>query len=88
LRDELLAFEYAQAVPHRTHFLMVTCYLVQHNQYSDAALGWAEQMLRRHLDDTLSEPELTRHLTQPRPGSCHVCAGRALSAISWARPAR
>lgn len=65
LRDALLAFEYENAVPHRTHFLMVTCYLVQHNQYSDEALGWAEQMLRLHLDETLSEQELTRRLTQP-----------------------
>lgn len=68
LRDELLAFEYANAVPHRTHFLMVTCYLVQHNQYSDEALGWAEDMLRRHLDETLSAQELTRQLTQPTRG--------------------
>ena len=64
IHDELLIFEYTHAIPHSIHFLMVTCFLIQHNHYSDEALVWAQSMLRAHLDERMTEQQLQRLLTK------------------------
>jgi hypothetical protein len=58
IHEELLNFEMLHAVPHSIHFLHVTCFLIQHERYSDEALVWAQSMLRVHLDEHLTEQQL------------------------------
>ena len=62
IHEELLSFEVLHAVPHSIHFLHVTCFLIQHERYSDEALVWAQSMLRVHLDERLTEAQLLRSL--------------------------
>ncbi|HEY7849066.1 MAG TPA: DUF5946 family protein [Ktedonobacterales bacterium] len=62
-------FDPDSAVPHATHFLQVTCFMVQHERYSDEALAWAQTMLRAHLDADLSPRELRRFVSSQLRGS-------------------
>ena len=66
---ELLAFEAQHAVPHSTHFLHVTCFMLQHAHYSNEALPWVEHMLRIHLTDGMTEQQLLRELHTASPNS-------------------
>lgn len=62
IHEELLSFEMLLAIPHSIHFLHVTCFLIQHERYSDEALTWAQSMLRVHLDERLTETQLLQAL--------------------------
>lgn len=62
IHEELLQYEVHQSIPHSIHFLHVTCFLIQHERYSDEALVWAQSMLRTHLDEHLTEAQLLRTL--------------------------
>src|SRR3954466_9161278 len=73
IHEELLNFEMLHAVPHSIHFLHVTCFLIQHERYSDEALNWAQSMLRVHLDEQLTEAQLLQTL---RGGGRHQAAPR------------
>lgn len=62
IHDELLVFESFNAVPHSIHFMHVTCFIIQHERYSNEALVWAQSLLRLHLDERLTEQQLLHHL--------------------------
>ncbi len=64
IHEELLNFEYNNAIPHSIHFLHVTSFLIQHQRYSDEALVWAQSMLRAHLDERMTEQQLQHLLTK------------------------
>ncbi|EFH89284.1 hypothetical protein Krac_10831 [Ktedonobacter racemifer DSM 44963] len=66
IHEELLSFEALNAVAHSIHFLHVTCFLIQHERYSDEALVWAQSMLQVHLDANLTEQQLLRSLRSDR----------------------
>src|SRR5215469_3399610 len=66
IHEELLSFEVLHAVPHAIHFLHVTCFLIQHERYSDEALIWAQSMLQVHLDERLTEAQLLETLRSNR----------------------
>jgi predicted nucleic acid-binding Zn ribbon protein len=89
IHHELLNFEYTHAIPHSTHFMMVTCYLVQHGRYSDEGLIWAQSMLRAHLDEQMTEQQLQRLLTQKEKGTPRTwkynraADARPLPKIAW-----
>jgi len=68
IHDSLLGFENTNAVPHRIHFLMVTCFMIQHERYSDEALVWAQSMLRAHLDEQITDQQLLYQLTKGMKG--------------------
>jgi Family of unknown function (DUF5946) len=55
IHEEILVFEGSHALPHSLHFLHVTCFLSQHNHYSDEGLRWAQSLLRANLDENLTE---------------------------------
>ncbi len=89
IHHELLNFEYTHAIPHSTHFMMVTCYLVQHGRYSDEGLVWAQSMLRAHLDEHMTEQQLLRLLTEKEKGArrtwsfTRAADARPLPKIVW-----
>lgn len=89
IHHELLNFEYTHAIPHSTHFMMVTCYLVQHGRYSDEGLAWAQAMLRAHLDEQMTEQQLLSLLTQKEKGTrrtwsfTRAADARPLPKITW-----
>lgn len=62
LHDSFLVFELANAIPHSVHFLMVTCFLIQHGRYSDEALVWARSQLQAHLAEQTTEQQLLHQL--------------------------
>lgn len=64
LHDTFLSFENLNGVSHRIHFLMVTCFLIQHERYSDEALKWAQTMLQIHLDEQITDEQLLYQLTK------------------------
>jgi len=43
--------------------------MVQHERYSDEALGWAQTMLRAHLDAGMSAHDLRMYVTSRLQGS-------------------
>lgn len=66
IHEDLLSFEMLHAIPHSIHFLHVTCFLIQHERYSDEALIWAQSLLRVHLDERLTEAQLLQALRSDR----------------------
>lgn len=72
IHDALLIFEMDNAIPHRVHFLMVTCFLIQHERYSDEGLIWARSMLRDHLDETIPDRQLLYQLTRGQKGKART----------------
>lgn len=64
IHEEILGFEYNNAIPHSIHFMHVTSFLIQHQRYSDEALAWAQSMLRAHLDEHMTEQQLHQLLTK------------------------
>ncbi|HTK10147.1 MAG TPA: DUF5946 family protein [Ktedonobacteraceae bacterium] len=57
VHEELLNFELFNTIPHSIHFLHVTCFMVQHERYSDEGLKWAQAILRANLDPHLTEQQ-------------------------------
>ncbi|HEY4385528.1 MAG TPA: DUF5946 family protein, partial [Ktedonobacteraceae bacterium] len=57
IHEELLNFELLNTIPHSIHFLHVTCFMIQHERYSDEGLRWAQLMLRANLDPHLTEQQ-------------------------------
>jgi hypothetical protein len=70
--------------------MMVTCYLVQHGRSSDDGRAWAAQMLRLHLDPSLSEPQFGYQITRgAREGRRRwrfkrAAEARVLPRVAWA----
>ena len=57
--NTLLALEFNQpAFYGRVHILTVSCYMIQHNLYSDEALLWIESQLRAYLQGDQSIAEI------------------------------
>jgi hypothetical protein len=48
--ESFLALEFSDPAYSEAHFLTVSCYMVQHNRYSDEALAWIEPRLRDYLE--------------------------------------
>ena len=57
IHEELLNFEALNVIPHSIHFLHVTCFLIQHERYSNEGLLWAQSMLHANLDEDLTEQQ-------------------------------
>lgn len=79
-------FDPRNAVPHAIHFLQVTCYMIQHDRYSDEALGWAQEMLRAHLDGGMDEYGLRRFVTSRLAGSDSTTRTWRFNRAPHARP--
>ncbi len=47
--EAFLTQEYSQSKYGEVHFLTVTCFMIQHGRYGDAALRWIEPRLRAFL---------------------------------------
>lgn len=61
--DECLALEFSDPVAGSVHHLTVTCYMIQHNGYSDAALKYMTKMLSDFLEGGIS-PQRMRELNR------------------------
>jgi hypothetical protein len=57
IHNNLLIFESDNSIPHSIHFLHVTCFMVQHNLYSDEGLIWAQSMLQNNLAEDMTEQQ-------------------------------
>ena len=92
IHEELLNFETLNAIPHSLHFLHVTCFLIQHERYSDEGLKWAQSLLHANLDEVLTEQQHLQSLrtagkksaSGPRTWKFHRAADAlALPEIAW-----
>ncbi|HEU5375009.1 MAG TPA: DUF5946 family protein [Ktedonobacteraceae bacterium] len=92
IHEELLNFEGLNAIAHSLHFLHVTCFLIQHERYSDEGLKWAQSLLRANLVEDLTEQQHLQSLrttgkksaSGPRTWKFHREADAlALPKIAW-----
>jgi hypothetical protein len=79
-------FDPDNAVPHAIHFLQVTCFMVQHDRYSDEALGWAQAMLRAHLEGGMDTRRLRKFVTSRLAGAAAETRAWRFQRASDARP--
>jgi hypothetical protein len=56
--EAFLYLEFTDPDYGQVHFLMVTCFMVQHGRYSDEALAWALSMLRAYLEQGVTTAEI------------------------------
>ena len=63
--DECLMLEYLHPEAFgRVHMLLVACFMIQHERYSDEALIWIEEQLRAHLEQGVSVQHIRRRTSQ------------------------
>lgn len=58
--DALLALEFSDPAYGEVHFLTVTCFMIQHNRYSDQALAWIRPQLHAFLAEGVNPVEIRR----------------------------
>jgi hypothetical protein len=56
--EELMALEFTEAGYGAVHFVTVTCYMLQHQRYSDPALAWIVPQLRAYVEGTRTVEEI------------------------------
>ncbi len=65
---QMLALEFEDESFNDIHFLTVATYMIQHGQYSPAALVWIEERLREYLHDGVSTSRIRRQAVQHMDG--------------------
>jgi hypothetical protein len=64
LFDEFLNLEYTDPAYGEVHYLTVTCFMVQHERYSDEALIWTKATLKAYFDEHLTAQQLRQRAAQ------------------------
>lgn len=62
--DEFLSLEFSDSAYGRVHMLTVTCYMIQHQRYSDMALAWMKDKLDEVLNKGVSPEEIRIQMTR------------------------
>lgn len=61
--DEFLALEFSNPTYGKVHMLTVSCFMIQHQRYSDPALLWMQQTLRDVLENGVDPSEIRLQMT-------------------------
>jgi len=61
--DEFLALEFSHAAYVKVHMLTVTCFMIQHQRYSNPALAWMQQNLRDVVENGVSPTDIRTLMT-------------------------
>jgi hypothetical protein len=61
--DEFLALEFSNPAYGKVHLLTVSCFMIQHQRYSDPALLWMQQTLRDVLEKGVDPSEIRLQMT-------------------------
>lgn len=61
--DEFLALEFSNPAYGKVHMLTVSCFMIQHQRYSDPALQWIQQTLRNVLENGVDPSEIRLQMT-------------------------
>ena len=61
--DEFLALEFSNPAYGKVHMLTVSCFMIQHQRYSDQALLWMQQNLRDVLENGVDPSEIRVQMT-------------------------
>ncbi len=56
--DEFLALEFIDPAYGKVHMLTVSCFMIQHQRYSDPALIWMQENLREVLENGASPSDI------------------------------
>jgi len=62
--NKFLALEFTDTEYGAVHLLTVTCYMIQHNQYSNESLIWAGQMLNDYLVRNIPVEKIRKQTSQ------------------------
>lgn len=61
--DEFLALEFSNPYYGQVHFFTVSCFMIQHQRYSDPALRLMQQALHDVLENGVNLSEIRVHMT-------------------------
>lgn len=61
--DEFLALEFSNPAYGKVHMLTVSCFMIQHQRYSDPALVWMQQTLRDVLENGVDPSDIRLQVT-------------------------
>ncbi len=61
--DEFLALEFTNPAYRKVHLLTVSCFMIQHQRYSDPALLWMQKALRDVLENGVNPSEIRLQMT-------------------------
>lgn len=61
--DEFLVLEFSDAAYGKVHLLTVTCFMTQHQRYSDQALLWMRDTLEKVLNKGVSASDIRLRMT-------------------------
>jgi hypothetical protein len=61
--DEFLALEFSNPAYGKVHMLTVSCFMIQHQRYSDPALVWMQQTLRDVLENGVDPSDIRLQMT-------------------------
>jgi hypothetical protein len=56
--DEVLNLEFTDPAYGQVHYLTVTCFMLQHERYSDEALIWTQATLKAYFDEELTGSQI------------------------------
>ncbi len=62
--EQFLTLEFSDPAYGAVHFLTVSCYMIQHAEYTPSALAWIEGTLRDYLDKGLTPQQLRRQVAR------------------------
>jgi hypothetical protein len=62
--DEFLNLEFTDPAYGQVHYLTVTCFMLQHERYSDEALVWTQATLKAYFDEELTAPQIRQRAAQ------------------------
>lgn len=62
--DEFLNLEFTDPAYGQVHYLTVTCFMLQHERYSDEALIWTQATLKTYFDEELTAPQIRQRAAQ------------------------
>lgn len=61
--DEFLALEFSNPAYGKVHLLTVSCFMIQHQRYSDPALIWMQKALHDVLENGVNLSEIRLQMT-------------------------
>ncbi|MBE0686024.1 MAG: hypothetical protein IH585_08490 [Anaerolineaceae bacterium] len=62
--DEFLALEFSNPAYGKVHMLTVSCFMIQHQRYSDLALIWMQKALHDVLGNGVNPSEIRLQMTK------------------------
>ncbi len=68
LFESCLALDYTDPGYGAVHALTVACYMIQHRRYSDEALVWIQEKIRKYLDAGLTNEQFRALATKEMDG--------------------